>query len=71
MREIITVAMDIHTKEYGSAGSTHFVFVSGIGIFSGEWPGNIQLKHLDKEALQRIYKKVQDITAAYRKTQQQ
>ncbi|MGL1863624.1 MAG: hypothetical protein OCC46_13955 [Pseudodesulfovibrio sp.] len=71
MREIITVAVDIHTKEYGSAGSTQFIFVSGIGIFSGELPGNIQLNHLDKEALQRIDKEAHYITAAYRKTQQQ
>lgn len=65
-REIIQVALDVRTKEFGTLGSSTLFFVSGLGMFSTKLPQNPHIEYLSSKELQALDDRFNAFMEAYR-----
>lgn len=65
-RDIIQVALDVRTKEFGTLGSSTLFFVSGLGMFTTELPQNAHIEYLSSEELQALDDRFNASMEAYR-----
>jgi len=53
-REVIEVALNVYTEEFGTGGSSNYFFVSGLGMIPDFWPKLTQVRHLDSTELRQF-----------------
>jgi hypothetical protein len=68
-RTVLTVHSEVRTREYGTRGSTSYIFVSGLGMFNGSLPENLRIEKMTEEELAALDRHITDLRRAFGETQ--
>ncbi len=64
-RKIIKIAFDVSTKEYGTAGSMTYFFVSGIGMVAHDLSDLTQIEYLTPQEIITIRTNITEHLSAF------
>ncbi|WP_319470363.1 hypothetical protein [uncultured Pseudodesulfovibrio sp.] len=53
-REVMEISLRVHTERFGTAGSSNYFFVSGLGMIAFDLSKLTQIRHLNSMELQRF-----------------